>query len=228
MERELGATCTRNDTCLGSVCIQGRCRERPQEQRRARLPTNSSCGKGDLCQDGICWEGHCVQTCRAAADCPVGAFCITVSSGERICTAPKIPNLISTPPEDREGTVALSPFLVIPTAIFMVMLVVYVSYAIYADVFSTPPKPKPPVPTIEVAATPVQPTFSRVAMYVGLSPAGTTVIPEPYVDDLPRTPIEKREFSDVNYMAAPISTVQPGPELLALEPELDSQTLWDN
>jgi hypothetical protein len=112
----------------------------------------------------------------------------------------------------------------------MVMLVIYVSYVIFTDILCPPP-PKPKdrlsAPIIEVSVTPVQPTFSRVAMYMGLSPAGTTVIPEPFLDDLPRTPIEKREFSDVNNMAAPIHTVQPGPEVLALEPELDSQSLWN-
>lgn len=230
MRRELGESCGKDDICLNSTCIQGICRSQKPDSRqkeKSKAPLAGPCKEDADCERGlICWASHCVKKCNVSTDCPVGAFCIVVGSGERICTASSVAPEVEEVDMDADSVV-LNPYLLIPTAMFMVLLVIWVAYAIYRDIFGD--KDDAPIthPVIKISDPPAQPIPERTSIYIELSPAGTTVIPEPFMDGLPRSPIEKQVFSDVNNMAATIETVVPAIEVLSMDPELDSQKLWE-
>lgn len=175
----------------------------------------------------VCSLNVCRKSCRALTDCPLDFSCVPVTAFSGLVCMPAEPRMTIAEDVSDDHGVLLSPMTIWPTAAFLVTLVIWVSYAIIRDLRSSDHDEHHPVIVIEGRRQPTQPTPSRASIYAKLSPAGTVVIPEPYVDDIPPSPLEKREFSEALNLAAHIPTAQPDIEILSKDPDLDSQSAWE-
>lgn len=60
-----------------------------------------------------------------------------------------------------------------------------------------------------------------------LWPDTTIKLPDPFEEDIPHTPVERKEFSDPLNIAAPIHADERPPLVLPHDPSLESQSVWE-